>query len=754
MLVRGAGRYTDDLNIPGQVYAAMVRSRHAHGHIRSIDVSAASQMEGVLGVFVAADLDAAGFGAIRCKFSTPNSDGSAMRAPLRPGLPGDRVRFVGEAVAFVVAETAFLARDAAELVDVDIEAIPAVVDAAGALVSEPIHPDFPENVVLDFHYGDSAAVDAAFARAAHRIAQTFVNNRIVVSPMEPRSAIGEYDPASGRWTLHTGTQGVFGVAQTLAKEILATDPKNVRVLTGNVGGSFGMKSQVYPEYLCVLHAARMLGRPVKWTDERSESFLSDHHGRSSEMTGELALDADGNFLALRLTGLGDIGAFPVGLQTFTRNAVRNMIGPYCTPLLDISTKAVLTNKTPVGSYRGAGRPEANYYMNRLIDIAAREIGVDPVELRHRNFIRPETIPYKTPGGALYDSGEFSTVCDKALALADWAGFPARKAASTARGKLRGRGICSYLETTGPQAKEMGGIRFEEDGSVTMITGTLDYGQGHASSFAQVLVERLGIPFERITLMQGDSDQLIAGGGTGGSKSMLASGAAFVAACDAVIERGRKLAGDVLEAAPADIEFRSGRFSVVGTGLGIDIMDLAAKTADADEAASLSVALVVDTPVSTYPNGCHVAEVEIDPETGMVQVVAYAMVNDFGVIINPMLVEGQAHGGVLQGIGQALCEETVYDSDGQLLTGSFTDYALPRALEAPPMRMGFHSVPATTNALGVKGCGEAGCAGALPSVMNAVVDALAPYGVRHMDMPVRPERVWDVIHNGSTVPPRP
>ena len=399
MLVRGAGHYTDDLNVAGQAYAAMVRSRHAHGHISSIDVSAASRMEGVLGVYVAADLDAAGFGAIRCKFSTPNRDGSAMRAPLRPGLPGDRVRFVGEAVAFVVAETAFQAKDAAELVEVEIEPLAALVDAVAAVepTAEAIHPDWPDNVVLDFHYGDSAAVDAAFAQAAHRIAQKFVNNRIIVNPMEPRSAIGEYDPASGRWTLHTGTQGVFGVAQTLAKEVLATDPRNVRVLTGSVGGSFGMKSQVYPEYLCVLHAARVLGRPVKWTDERSESFLSDHHGRSSEMTGELALDADGNFLAVRLTGLGDIGAFPVGLQTFTRNAVRNMIGPYRTPALEISTKAVLTNKTPVGSYRGAGRPEANYYMNRLIDIAARETGIDPIELRRRNFIPPGNNPVQDPG---------------------------------------------------------------------------------------------------------------------------------------------------------------------------------------------------------------------------------------------------------------------------------------------------------------------------------------------------------------------
>jgi carbon-monoxide dehydrogenase large subunit len=390
-------------------------------------------------------------------------------------------------------------------------------------------------------------------------------------------------------------------------------------------------------------------------------------------------------------------------------------------------------------------------MNRLIDIAAHQIGMDPVELRRRNFVGPESIPHKTPGGAVYDSGEFAAVFEKALAAADWDGFPARRAASEAQGRLRGRGISAYLETTGPQAKEMGGIRFEEDGSVTMITGTLDYGQGHASSFAQVLVDRLAIPFERIALLQGDSDELLVGGGTGGSKSMIASGTAFVAACDAVIERGRRIAGRIFEAAPADIEFDAGRFSVVGTGLGIDIMDLAARALaeaeDDEDLETLSVALVVDTPPSTYPNGCHVAEVEIDPDTGHVDVVAYAMVNDFGTIINPMMVEGQAHGGVMQGIGQALYERTVYDAEGQPLTGSFTDYALPRAVAAPPMRIAFHSVPATTNALGVKGCGEAGCAGALPSVMNAVVDALAPYGVRHVDMPVRPEDIWQAVRGG-------
>jgi len=456
---------------------------------------------------------------------------------------------------------------------------------------------------------------------------------------------------------------------------------------------------------------------------------------------------------VRLTGYGNVGATYGAPGPSTRNAVRNTLGVYKTPLIEVTTKCVFTNTTPVGAYRGAGRPEANYYMERLVDTAAREMGIDQVELRRRNHIPPEAMPYKAPNGTTYDSGEFTDLLNKAVALADWDGFAARKEESRARGKLRGRGISDYLELTGPPGREMGGIRFEPNGDVTIITGTLDYGQGHWSPFAQVLATRLGIPFQRIRLIQGDSDELIAGGGTGGSKSMIVSGNAIVGAADKVVEAGRQIAAHVLEAAVADIEFRAGRFVIAGTDRSVGLMELAARIhAGLDLPSglpgSLDVADIYDGPPSAFPNGCHIAEIEVDPETGVVDVVKYTFVNDFGVVINPLLVDGQAHGGIVQGIGQALRECTVYDEQGQLLTGSYMDYAMPRAEDAPLFMHDFHCVPATTNPLGAKGCGEAGCAGALPSVMNALVDALAEFGVRHIDMPATPERVWRAIRSSN------
>src|SRR6266481_579278 len=542
-LLRGEGRYTDDLNLAGQAYAVMVRSRHAHGIIRGIDVSAARAMPGVLAVYTAADLDAAGYGKMKCAVAFSNRDGSPMRAPQRPALATERVRFVGEAVACVVAETALQAKDAAEAVTVDVETLPAVTNplTATAPGAPQIHADLPGNVVLDYHYGDADAVAAAFAQAAHVARLEIVSNRIVVNAMEPRSAVAAHEPTGGRWTLHVGCQGVFGLRGTLAKDILNVAPEQVHVLTGNVGGSFGMKANVYPEYICVLHAARVLGRPVKWTDERSESFLSDHHGRDHIRTAELALDREGNFLAVRLTGYGNAGAFLNPPLPATTNAVKNVIGVYRTPLVEVSSKVVITNTTPVGAYRGAGRPEGNYYIERLIDTAAAEMGIDRLALRRRNHIAPAAMPYKAPSGMVYDSGEFTAVLDKAVAAADWDGFTGRKRESAARGRLRGRGIGSYLEVTAPPSKEMGGIRFEADGGVTMISGTLDYGQGHASPFAQVLVDRLGLPFDRFRLLQGDSDELLAGGGTGGSRSMLVAGQAFVEASERVIAKGKEIA---------------------------------------------------------------------------------------------------------------------------------------------------------------------------------------------------------------------
>jgi carbon-monoxide dehydrogenase large subunit len=754
ILLRGQGHYTDDLSLPGQAYAVVVRSRHAHGVISAIDTTEAAEMPGVLGVYTGPDLIAAGIKNMPQGMAIPVREGTEMYRPSCPVLTSDKVRYVGDPIAIVVAETLAQAKDAAEAVVLDIDALPAVTRASEAAApgAPQIHAGVPSNVAAEFHYGDAEKVAAAFSNAAHVARLDIPSNRIVVAPMEPRSAIADYDAATGQWTLRVGCQGVFGLRNGLAN-LLGAERDKVRVLTGNVGGSFGMKSQVYPEYLALFHAAKALGRPVKWTDERSESFVSDSHGRDHEMTAELALDAEGNFLAVRISGYGNLGAY-VGRGTPippTANAVKNTIGVYKTPLIEVATKIVVTNTQPVGAYRGAGRPEGNYYMERLVDTAAAEMGINKVELRRRNHIDEASMPYKAPNGTTYDSGEFTGVLNDALLCSDWDGFAARKEESRKRGMLRGRGIGDYLEVTGPPSQEMGGIRFEPNGDVTIITGTLDYGQGHWTPFAQVLHQTLGIPFERIRLLQGDSDELIAGGGTGGSKSLMASGTAILQAAEKVVEKGRQIAAQILEAAVADIEFEGGRFVIVGTDRYIGIMELAETLRSGikmpeDVPDSLDVQHIMESTPSAYPNGCHIAEVEIDPETGVVSVVKYSMVNDFGVIVNPMLVDGQAHGGVVQGIGQALMERVVFDEDGQFLTGSFTDYALPRASDAVAFQIASHPVPAKTNPLGAKGCGEAGCAGSLPAVMNAVVDALSEYGIRHIDMPATPFRVWTAIQH--------
>ena len=756
VLVRGAGCYTDDLKLAGEAYAVMVRSRFAHGIIKRIDTTAARAMPGVLGAYTGADL--AEYGTLKCIVPFKNRDGTPMRMPPRPALPTDKVRFVGDPVAFVVAETPLQAKDAAEAVEIDIDPLPAVTTpkAAAAPDAPLLHEEAPGNIALDYHYGDADAVAAAFAKAAHITRVKLINSRVVVNAMEPRAALATYDGASGRYTLHVPTQGVFGMRGNIA-DILKVEPKQVRILTGHVGGSFGMKAAPFPEYVCVLHAARMLGRPVKWTDERSGSFVSDSHGRDHEVSAELALDVDGSFLAVRLTSLANFGAFlsQVAPMPSTLNAVRNVQSLYRTPLLEVSTKCVFTNTTHVSAYRGAGRPEGNYYMERLIDVAADEMEIDRIELRRRNQIKPRELPRKMASGSMYDSGDFPAVLKHALDVAEVKEFPRRKRESRKRGKVRGLGIGSYLECTAPPSKEMGGIRFEQDGTVTIITGTLDYGQGHAAPFAQVLSEKLGIPFERIRLIQGDSDELLAGGGTGGSKSIMHSGTAIVEAAGKVIEQGKQIASHVLEAAVSDIEFAQGRFVIAGTDRSVGIMELAEKLRSGinlpeGTPSTLDVRHVSEGPGgATFPNGCHVCEVELDPETGIIEVVKYASVNDFGTVINPTIVEGQLHGGVIQGIGQAVMEMTAYDDDGQLLTGSFMDYALPRAADSPQVLVVHHPVPATTNVLGVKGCGEAGCAGSLTSVMNAIVDALSEFGIRHLDMPATPYRVWRAIQEART-----
>jgi carbon-monoxide dehydrogenase large subunit len=750
-LLRGQGRYTDDVSLANQAWCVMVRSQVAHGVIKGIDIAEAKTMPGVLGVWTGADLNEAGYGRLKTLIPVMNRDGSPMKTPTRYSLATDKVRYVGDPVAFVVAETPEQARDAAEAVQVDIEALPAVTDAREA--AQPGAPlvfdDIDGNLCVDFHHGDEARTQEAFARAAHVTRLRLISNRIVVCAMEPRSAIAHYDKASDRYTFYAGNQGVFGLKHQMA-DLLGIKPPQMRVLTGNVGGSFGMKGSPYPEYAGLFHAARILGRPVKWTDDRSGAFLSDQHGRDHDFDAELALDKDGTFLAVRLTGYANVGAYlaNVGPLMGSAGVTRNLAAVYRTPLIEVSSRVAFTHTPPVGAYRGAGRPEANYFMERLIDTAAREMGLDPVEMRRRNHIRPQEMPFKTASGTTYDSGEFSTVLDKALAAADVAGFAKRRDESRRRGRLRGLGIGNYLEVTAPPMKEMGGIRFEPNGDVTIITGTLDYGQGHWTPFAQVLSDRLGVPFDRIKLIQGDSDLLIAGGGTGGSKSIMASGAAIVEASIKVVDKGKQIAGVALEAAAADIEFRQGRFTIVGTDRGIGILELAERLRAGLKLPegvpdTLDVSHVHEAAPSAFPNGAHVAEVEVDPETGQVEVVKYTMVNDFGTVINPLLVEGQSHGGVVQGIAQALFERVVYSEDGQPLTGSFTDYALPRASDAPSFAIGYHSVPATTNVLGAKGCGEAGCAGSLPSVMNALVDALDG---KHINMPATPERVWEALHS--------
>ena len=751
-LVRGEGRYTDDVNVVGQAYAVIVRSTQAHGIIRNIDTAAARAMAGVLGVYTGQDLAAAGYGGLKCFPPLKNRDGTPMKKPLRPALPTDKVRFVGDPVACVVAESVAQAKDAAEAVVVDIDPLPAVTKASEAAKpgAPQLYDEVPGNVALDYLYGDPQKVEEAFAAAAHVTRLDLVNNRVVVSAMEPRAAVASYDQGSERFTLNVGCQGAFGMKGQLV-EILGVPADKVRVLVGNVGGSFGMKAAPYPEYVCILHAARALKRPVKWTDERSGSFVSDSHGRDHERTAELALDKDGKFLALRLGGYGNVGAYLgfVAPLMSTVNAVKNVVSIYRIPLLEVSTKLMFTNTTFVTAYRGAGRPEGNYFMERLIDNAAREMGIDRLELRRRNQIKPKEIPYQAVSDQTYDSGDFPAVFKHAVELADWKGFAKRKRESKKQGKLRGIGVGSYLEVTAPPNKEMGGIRFEPDGTVTIVTGTLDYGQGHAAPFAQVLSERLGIPFDRIRLFQGDSDELIVGGGTGGSRSITASGTAIVEAAAKVVDNGKQIAAVALEASPSDIEFADGRFAIAGTDRAVGILELAEKLRNGLKLpegmpASLDVKHASEPIPSAFPNGCHVAEVEIDPDTGVVEVVKYTSANDFGTVINPMLVEGQMHGGLVQGIGQALMEQALYDSGGQPITGSYMDYALPRAEAAPMFVTEHHPVPCKTNPLGTKGCGEAGCAGALVSVMNAIVDALADYGVRHIDMPATPERVWRAI----------
>jgi aerobic carbon-monoxide dehydrogenase large subunit len=746
-LVTGGGRYSDDINLDGQAYGYVLRSPHAHARIRGIDASAAKAAPGVLAVLTGADLGDAG---IPCFIPLKNRDGSGRADPKHPILCRDEVNYVGDNVAFVVAETRLQAKDAAELIEVDYEPLPAVADTAKApQPGQPqVHPEAPNNLAFDWHYGDAAAVDAAFAGAAHVTKLDLINNKVVCNAMEPRACVAEF--AGGRLTLHTCTQGGWGHRDTLAAN-LGMEADNVRVITPDVGGGFGMKSFFYPEYTMAAAAAKTLGRPVKWTAERGESFLSDTMGRDHVTTAELAFDAQKRIVGMRVNVVANMGAYYYFYAPYipTGAALKVLPGVYAIPALSYAVQGVFTNTVPVDAYRGAGRPESIYCIERLIEAAARELGVDPTDLRRINFVRPEQMPYKTSAGEVYDSGDFDRVMTAAMERADWKGAKARSAEARARGRYRGIGMCYYIESTMGDPTEHATIRFEADGTVSVLVGTQTNGQGHDTAYAQVLHQRLGVPFERVRIVQGDTDQIKAGGGTGGSRSLTAQGMAIIDASDVVIDKGKAYAAHVFEAAQADIRFSpdAGEFRVAGTDRAIGIMELAEKAramAVPGVEGGLDAAATTKLEAWTFPNGCHIAEVELDPDTGQVEIERYTIVDDFGVVVNPMLVEGQVHGGIVQGIGQALLEGAVYDDSGQLLTGSFMDYTMPRADDMPSFDFTTVEVPCKNNAMGVKGCGEAGSVGSPAAVINAIIDALSPLGVRAVDMPATPQKLWELM----------
>jgi aerobic carbon-monoxide dehydrogenase large subunit len=752
-LLKGAGSYTDDIQLPGTAHGVVLRSPHAAAAIRSVDTAAAKAMPGVLAVYVAADLDADGIGTLPCAAKVKNRDGSDQVVPERPVLARTAVHHVGTPVAFVVAQTVKQARDAAEAIMVDYDARASATDLATAMdPGQPqVWPEAPRNICFDWEIGDKAAVEAEFARAAHVTRLTVVNNRIVVNSMEARAALASYDAASGRWTLRTNTQGGWSLKNFLATAIFNVDPEKFRVITPDVGGGFGMKLFLYPEQALTCYAARKLGRPVKWTSERSEAFLSDTQGRDNITLGELAVDKDGKFLALRTRNVANMGAYlsnyapfiPTGAGTGVLASVYGFKAVYANVI------GIFTNTVPVDAYRGAGRPEANYLVERLVDAAARELRIDRVELRRRNMVTPDRMPHRTPVGKVYDSGDFRVVLDHALKTVDWAGFESRRAEAAKRGKRRGIGMAYYLEATGGAPTERAEIRFAEDGFVDVYVGTQSTGQGHETAYVQLTVDRLGVPGEKVRVRQGDTDTIPVGGGTGGARSLYSEGQAILATAATVIERGRKAASEALEAAPADIVFETGRFSIVGTDRGVGIMELAgqqrARAAKGEDVTTLDAAEVAEIKSHTFPNGCHIAEVEVDPETGTIAVLRYSVTDDVGKAVNPLIVRGQVHGGVAQGLGQAILERTAYDpSSGQLLSGTFMDYAVPRADDLPDIEVDLIEVPCGTNPLGVKGAGEAGAVGSPPAVINAVVDALSPLGITHVDMPATPEQIWRAV----------
>jgi carbon-monoxide dehydrogenase large subunit len=754
----GHASYVDDLVLPRQAYAFMLRSPHAHARIRGVDTTAAAAAPGVLAVLTGEDVARDGLGPLPCLIPLTNRDGTAAPLPRRPAMVRDVARHVGDTVAMVVAESLGAARDAAELIAVDYEPLPATCLTETAL--EPGQPQVWDeaagNLAFDWGIGDAAAVDRAMAVARHRISLEIVNNRIVVNSMEPRGAIGEYDRGEDSYTLWSATQGSHFLRSLLAESVFKIPEHRIRVVTRDVGGGFGMKYFLYPEHVLVLWAAKKIGRPIKWTADRSDAFVTDTHGRDNVTRLELALDDNLRFLGLSVTNIANMGAY---LSNFapeipTGSGAVMYSGVYVIPAISVVVKGVFTHTVPVDAYRGAGRPEAAYAIERLIDYAARRLGVAPQELRRRNFIRPEAMPYATPLGLVYDSGDFARNMEDALIAGDVTGFAARQAAARARGRYRGLGFAVYIEQSGMPPDEFAELRFDPSGTLTMLMGTQSTGQGHQTAYAQLAAERLGLPLDRIRVTQGDTAAIAFGRGTGGSRSLPVGGASVDAATQKLIAKGRRIAAHLLEAAEADVAFADGVFRIAGTDREVAIEAVARAAFNPpqlppDIEPGFAESGHFTPPSPTFPNGCHLCEVEIEPETGHVEIVRYLVVDDFGTVVNPLLLRGQVQGGVAQGVGQAMLERTVFDPEtGQLMTGSLTDYCLPRAEDLPAIEFAYNVVPCRTNPLGLKGAGEAGAIGAPPAFINAIVDALYMLGIEHIDMPVTPERLWQTIHTAA------
>lgn len=741
-LITGAGKYASDWSLPGQLYAHFLRSDRAHARILSIDTQEAANYPGVVRIYTGEDAVRAGFVRPMTMLTFKGRGGIELRHPERPALAHGRVRFVGEPIAMVVAESHLSAQDAAELVRVEYEDLPVVIDPEAALApgAPQLHENVPENLPFDFEAGDAAATEAAFARAAHVTRLKLAVTRVAPNPMEPRACMVAYDAEQDRYLVHVHVQGVNMMRKQLAAYTGLPEEK-LRIIARDVGGAFGQRSLAYPEYCMQMLAAKELGRPVKWVGTRSEGFASDSHGRANYVTGELAIDKDGKFLGLRVDWIADMGAYltPTGPVSHLRNPSTCLTGVYRIPALYGRWRTVLTNTNPVAAYRGAGRPDIAYVIERLVSQAAAELNLDAAEIRRRNFIPPEAFPYKTPTGSTYENADLPGLLDKALALSDWAGFPKRRAQSEKAGKLRGIGISTVIENTGAGLfpRDEVEIQIAADGTVTAYTVSHSQGQGHETTFAMIVAEALGIPVERVRIVQGDEDHPLFGNHTGGSRSTVGAGSACYLAAKKLIEAGRARAALELGVEPSQVSYANGEFSGGEPKRSIPLAALAK--------ASVFSVTAEGSFTSTFPNGCHIAEVEIDPDTGVTEIVSYVTVDDCGRVINHTVVEGQMHGGVTQGAGQVFGEQVVYDRDsGQLMTGSFADYYMPRAGLLREIRMEEHPTPSRVSPLGVKGMGESGCTASLPALANAVLDALRPLGVQHLDMPLTPAKVWHAI----------